>query len=356
MRKKFLYLLHTDWGWIKQRSQFIAEELYALNMDLTVCYKLSPRRARLVRNATSVPIFAAAFLPFTLRTKSALRWSDIAIWRTFLRLYIKWHDVTHVIVTHPLLVDYIEGLNATIIYDCHDDNAEFYPEGALKRLIAERHATILRRSDLNVFSSRHLQEKFGQGTRSTVIRNGHSIAAGSVVGDGDGDGGREGRTFNLFYFGTISEWFDFDLIFDLLAAYDDLHITLIGPTDVLVRSHPRITYTGPMGHAELLRFAQQADGFVMPFKVNPLIEGVDPVKLYEYLSYSVPVLSVRYAELEHFRGLVDFYNSASDARDIVGRYLVNRSATIDTAARENFLASSTWRARAQCYAEALNHV
>lgn len=354
MRKKFLYLLHTDWGWIKQRSQFIVEELYALNMDLTVCYKLSPRRARLVRNATAVPIFPAAFLPFTLRTQSALRWSDIAVWRTFLRLYVKWRGVTHVIVTHPLLADYVEGLNATIIYDCHDDNAEFYPEGALKQLIAERHAAILRRSDLNVFSSRHLQEKFGHGTRSTIIRNGHSIAAGSVIGDGTDD--REGRAFNLFYFGTISEWFDFDLIFDLLAVHSDLHITLIGPTDVAARPHPRITYTGPMGHAELLRFAQQADGFFMPFKVNPLIEGVDPVKLYEYLSYSVPVLSVRYAELEHFHGLVDFYDSASDACDIVGRYLGNRSATIDTAARATFLAGSTWHARAQHYAEALDHV
>lgn len=354
MRKKFLYLLHTDWGWIKQRSQFIAEELHALNMDLAVCYKLSPRRAHLVRNATGVPIFPAAFLPFSLRTKSALRWSDIAVWRTFLRLYVKWRGVTHVIVTHPLLADYVEGLSAKVIYDCHDDNAEFYPEGALKRLIEERHAAILRRSNLNVFSSRHLQEKFGQGTRSIVIRNGHSIAAKQLVG-GRNDDQKTGQ-FNLFYFGTISEWFDFDLVFDLLAAHDDLHMTLIGPADVAVKSHPRLTYTGSMGHAELLRFAQQADGFIMPFKVNSLIEGVDPVKLYEYLSYSVPVLSVRYAELEHFGKLVDFYDSASGACDIVGRYLGNRSATIDIAARAAFLAGSTWRARAQSYAEALNHV
>lgn len=357
MTTKILYLLHTDWAWIKQRSQFIAEELHGLGMDVTVVYKLSPRRTTLVRNQTPIPVRPLPFLPFQWRTKGLLRGLDDMAWGLVLRMYIRRAGFTHVIVTHPLLGRYVKDLSACLIYDCHDDNAEFYPAGPLKALIETRHAELLERTALNVFSSAHLEDKYRTDTPSIVVRNGHTIDGDVRVIDEahvqaqEGDGGKD---FTLFYFGTVSEWFDFNLILRLLEACENLKVEVIGPADVQTVAHPRVIYTGPMNHAELLVHARQADGFIMPFTVNPLIEGVDPVKLYEYLAYDVPVLSVFYDELRHFEGLVDFYRSTEEAIERVREYIHDQtSSRIDKPARKAFLAASTWRARAAQYAAAI---
>ena len=49
-----------------------------------------------------------------------------------------------------------------------------------------------------------------------------------------------------------------------------------------------------MNHKSLIKYAKNADFFIMPFKLNNLTIGVDPVKLYEYIAYSVPIISVYY--------------------------------------------------------------
>lgn len=355
MKTKILYLLHTDWAWIKQRSQFIAEELHGLGFDLNVVYKLSPRRATLVKNATQLRVHPLPFLPFKLRVRPALRRLDTLLWRLILEAYIKANGITHVIVTHPLLGDYVATTGAHLIYDCHDDNAEFYPPGPLKTLIEEQHHALLRRSKLNVFSSMHLEEKFRSSTASMVVRNGHTIdgtARAGQIKHYDAQSGNHDR-FRLFYFGTISEWFDFNLILHLLERCENLHITIIGPTDVATATHPHMAFTGPMNHAELLAYAKNADAFIMPFSINPLIEGVDPVKLYEYLAYDVPVMSIFYEELRHFGHLIDFYNDPEQAVDLVRKYIRNRPLPVDKAARAEFLSGSTWKARAAQYAAAI---
>ena len=44
----------------------------------------------------------------------------------------------------------------------------------------------------------------------------------------------------------------------------------------------------------------------MPFVVNDLIKSVDPVKLYEYLAFKVPVISVYYPEIKYFKNMLIF--------------------------------------------------
>ena len=57
---KILYLLHTDWNWIKQRSQFLAENLSYTN-DMTVAYKFSFKRGSLVKNKSKIKLMPCFF-------------------------------------------------------------------------------------------------------------------------------------------------------------------------------------------------------------------------------------------------------------------------------------------------------
>ncbi len=38
----------------------------------------------------------------------------------------------------------------------------------------------------------------------------------------------------------------------------------------------------------------------MPFKLNDIVEAVDPVKLYEYINFNKDILTISYKEIERF--------------------------------------------------------
>ena len=44
MKKKMLYIMHIDWNWIKQRPQFLVEEL-SQYYDVTVVYTYGYNRS-----------------------------------------------------------------------------------------------------------------------------------------------------------------------------------------------------------------------------------------------------------------------------------------------------------------------
>ena len=94
----------------------------------------------------------------------------------------------------------------------------------------------------------------------------------------------------------------------------------------------------------------QFDAYVMPFLLSPLIEAVDPVKIYEYLAFGKEVLTVRYPEIERFSEFVHFYQAPSD----FVRLDWNRSAAPGSLRRKHkqsntpaFLAANTWESRGE---------
>ena len=45
---------------------------------------------------------------------------------------------------------------------------------------------------------------------------------------------------------------------------------------------------------------------IMPFKLNELVKSVDPVKLYEYINYNKPIISIFYQEIKRYSQLCGF--------------------------------------------------
>jgi len=159
----------------------------------------------------------------------------------------------------------------------------------------------------------------------------------------------------IAYFGTIAEWFDFDVLVAALNEIPGLEFHLLGPvSSPNVPSHARLKFHRPISHERLAEFAAGFDAFVMPFRVTPLIESVDPVKLYEYLAFGKEVLSVGYAEIDRFSHLVHFYRGPEEFVRLstqLSKGNLIRKNTID--ARTPFLAQSTWSTRAIQIAEIL---
>ncbi|MDK2887012.1 MAG: teichuronic acid biosynthesis glycosyltransferase TuaH [Thermosipho sp. (in: thermotogales)] len=124
MKKKMLYVMHIDWNWIKQRPQFLAEEL-AKFYDLTVVYTYGYRRKLLVHNQkNNINRFVALYRLPHQRFRNTLFGRIIN--DTILKLQFRMFDnnYDYVWLTSPTYVNFIKNRfkKSKIIYDCMDDN------------------------------------------------------------------------------------------------------------------------------------------------------------------------------------------------------------------------------------------
>ena len=348
---KVLYLLHTDWNWIKQRSQFLVEHLNNLDVDISVAYKFSLMRRSLVKNVTPVRVFPCLFLPFGLKKFFLLSAIDHMVWRSLIFFYVKFASIDNVVVTHPLLRGYLpKSIKITVTYDCHDDNGEFYQPGRLQNLIMAEHNAILETADKVVFSSKYLYKKYNLGQKSTVIRNGHNLSQGFCNNSDYHRPETNNKFFNIYYFGTVSEWFDQQLLVSISNHNPRVKFTIIGPCDVPKTQHPNLVFIKAKAHHELIKLCRAADAFIMPFQVTELTRGVDPVKLYEYIGFNVPVISVFYPELAHFSPHVNFYSNHGECIEVIEQMVNNAQHSNFVSARQDrqkFLLSSSWSSRAR---------
>jgi glycosyltransferase involved in cell wall biosynthesis len=110
----------------------------------------------------------------------------------------------------------------------------------------------------------------------------------------------------LGFYGAIQDWLDFDLIEFLARRHPEWSIALIGPTltDVMrLRALPNVHFLGRKPHAELPAYCRGLSVGLIPHKVNDLTLNMNPIKLREYLSAGIPVVSVPLPEVEAYGNL-----------------------------------------------------
>lgn len=345
--------MHNDWGWIKQRTHLLVEQLDThFDWDVYVIYKFQLKNRSTLGNKDRMRKgIGLPLLPFPYTSIKVLETIDKLIWRTLFKMYRFFGGYNVVVVTHPLLFKYVAGIIDKVIYDLHDDNAEFYGNNYLADQIAQQNERLLAYADLVIFSSAYLRNKFlnkVQTENTGLIRNAHGLSMEHIelnyfskkVAVGNN------QSYKIFYFGTISEWFDYPALLTLLEQLENVEIHLVGPLDGKRIVHPRLRYYGAMPHTDMLRFVRKADAFIMPFIVNELILGVDPVKLYEYLAYPVPVFAKRYPEIEYFNDLIEFYDTNSELLNLVRNAMVRqKAASVYFDERIAFLKANSWTAR-----------
>ena len=107
----------------------------------------------------------------------------------------------------------------------------------------------------------------------------------------------------------------------------------------------------PVAHENLARGAASAHALLLPFRVDELTRGVDPVKLYEYVALGKPVLAAHWPALERFAPFVTFYRDTAQLVERVRTRAI--PAPPPAEARAAFLAPQSWQARADAFATAI---
>lgn len=254
------------------------------------------------------------------------------------------------LVQHPYWSSLLRSVpNARVVYDCMDHHAGF-DNNAPQVLRAER--ALLADAELVVVTSAWLRDEVAPAARSVaLVRNAGEFDAfreppAQVFRD------ERGRRV-IGYYGAIAGWFDVGLVRAVAQAEPDALVLLVGNDTVDAAGQladlPNVRCTGEVPYAGLPYWLHGFDVALLPFKVLPLTQATNPVKVYEYLAAGKPVVAVDLPEMAQFGGLV---RTASDAAGFVREVsaaLAGQGGSADAdavARRQAFAAGQTWAHRA----------
>lgn len=356
--------MHVPWGWIKQRPHFLAE-LLSQDYNVEVFYKksfnVSSKNLLNKREDNYENLSINRFLIFPFNRFPILR--NLEFLNTFFIRYqlpkISVYD--YVWITSPLLYSIVKPLlkKSKIIYDCMDDAAEFPLAKRNVKLcshILKSEAELLKDADIVFCSSDYLKAKILDRAHSnrkvTVVNNAISLpnVDNKYLCNEVNDeilSKIEKLSYPLLYIGTISEWFDFNMMLLILDKFPEINLVLIGPSDCMIPSHPRIHHLGTVERKYIYTIMDAAWALIMPFVVDELIRSVNPVKMYEYIYMRKNIIAPFYSEMKKFSSYAYLYKTESELELIISNLLTNKQGVTESAGKEMqiFAENNTWDSR-----------
>lgn len=343
--------MHVDWRWIKQRPHFIAEGLSDF-YDVTVVHFCSKRYLfgssdALTANEKNLNILPAYRLP--LYQNKVVYALNKAYMQIYFRFLIEKYDPDFIWITFPQLYDYIpSNTRCKIIYDCMDDATGFDFEDSFKSKILELEKKLVNDASIIFVSSnylfKNLDKKYQCKDKLVLIRNAFD---GKII-DNKKIINKVQKNFKVGYVGIISQRIDFEKIKITLDEIKNIEYHFIGPY-VLERElkHDTIKFHGPVHYDELYNYVKNYDCLIVPFKLNELVKSTDPVKLYGYINYNKPIISVYYEELDYFSQFIYFYSDVEELVDLLKKMVkkgfINKYSDSE---RMEFLKTNSWNIRA----------
>lgn len=352
MTLRIVYVMNVDWDWAKQRPHFIALHLSRL-YEVVVLYPFSWRRGHLSKNERDgVKLFPFFCIPFGGKI-ALIRMLNSIVLRVMAKFFLNTFKPNIVWIASPEFSCFIpKSLPACLIYDCMDDVLAFPSNKDRKDILAANEQKLIDASSHVFCSSNNLRDKLlfrsGNSGKYSVVNNACEPASFFCAAENTDVKSCSGRSV-LGYVGTISSWMDFEILLKIVEEFASIEIHFMGPFENLknpLPQHERIKYLGVVRHREVQLRISEFDALVMPFKVTDLVLSVDPVKLYEYILFNKPIVSVRYPGVERFSGFVDFYSNYVEFAEIVTGYLnTGFTCGYSIEARDQFIADNTWAQR-----------
>ncbi len=313
----------NDWRSIKQRPQHLAERLAATHRVLyvnPVSYSFATHIWRTMRQTTrrrwrptleslgeSLWLFTPApALPFSRRARNInrlnQRWLAAQLRPIMRRLAI---SAPLLWLSFPTDVDLMGHLHERrVVFDCMDNYPGFF-SGQEHALITAMERDLLRRADLVLATAQPLLEKCRQINANThLIPNGVDVAHFSRARAGLTEAA-DLQTYphpRFGYIGTIGPWTDLDSMMALAQAAPHSSVIVIGPWEIPPPTSlpANLHILGPRPYTQLPEYLAGFDVALIPFKIGPLTQAVNPVKLFEYAAAGVPVVATATQELARY--------------------------------------------------------
>lgn len=153
----------------------------------------------------------------------------------------------------------------------------------------------------------------------------------------------------LGFVGTIQDWVDLDLIDYLAEAHPKWSIALLGRVFVDVsrlENRPNVHFLGRKSHAELPAYYRGFAVGLIPYLLTERMRYVNPLKLREYLSAGLPVVSTAVPEVRRYSSLCAVAESREQFEQAIVDALRSDSPALRRA-RSHAMREETWERKVQ---------
>lgn len=230
-------------------------------------------------------------------------------------------DVDVLWISNPKACWMINVVNyKKLIYRIADDYREFsrFPN------VAVIEEWIIKKADSVIVSSSTLEKRaLEQGKTPLIISNGvefEHFNNRSVKRPKEYQAKNRRR---VVYIGTLNYWFDTELI-EKIALQIDADIFLIGKCTIDLSGllkYKNIHILGPRNYDLLPGYLQYADVALIPFVKSVMTDSISPIKLYEYCSAGIAVVSANLRETAGLKAPIWIAENHEEFIDGIRHYL-----------------------------------
>lgn len=131
----------------------------------------------------------------------------------------------------------------------------------------------------------------------------------------------------VVYLGAMSYWFDVELLSYCAQMLPEHNFVLVGKVDcdvTKIKKYKNVFILGVKPYNRIYQFLANAHVGIIPFDVKKypeLVNCIDPIKVYEYLACKLPVVSVKWAQIEELKDYIilcetkeEFVNAIKNAK------------------------------------------
>jgi len=261
------------------------------------------------------------------------------------------NKVGHYVVTMPArqfteTVDTWRSKGGIVIYDIMDEWEEFFRAGQAPWYEKDLEQELVLKADFVSAVSPSLSRKFQYiRTDIAIIGNGYSERILGAEKRGIA-GKRQGKFIVIGYFGHLTDaWFDWELLFSVASQAKNYKFEIIGygePEWVQkkIAQFENILLVGKVLPADLHSYVSRWTIGLIPFIQSDLSDAVDPIKIYEYLYFGLPVVVTGIGHLKEYPKT--YFATGSTIREAFAQAIADTTTVDDL---DYFLSKTTWEAR-----------
>jgi len=263
----------------------------------------------------------------------------------------------HVVIgtSHPYMYNGVidRCIANTKFYDCPDLHEEFPWSHKENSISIER--KLIQNVDVFIASSNHIKNvKMQQaGKRAHLVTNGVTLSDFPVNLEI-----RQNKR-KVGYVGALEDWFDVELLEFIAGSNPDIDFEIIGNIPVikkhvfrdLEKRNINVKFLGQIEHENLYKYMKYWSVGIIPFRINNLIQGVSPIKLFEYCSLGIETVSTHWEELKHYEDFCHTAGSYDDFNKILKKLFNAKFKKSRTEELIRFANMNSWSAKAREFSE-----
>jgi glycosyltransferase involved in cell wall biosynthesis len=165
----------------------------------------------------------------------------------------------------------------------------------------------------------------------------------------------------IVYTGNICHRSDYNLLYEIAKYHSDKVLLMVGPSknkpyeEVGLQNLPNVVFAGSKQPNELPAYLQHSNCAIIPFLCNELTASIYPLKINEYLSSGIPVVSTPFSEdILGFKNIIGIASEPIEFAQLIEKSISNTNK-LQAQERLSYAMQNTWEDRSQMLLHYIDH-